>query len=78
MREASHKTFHSVINQVGRDLAPQLKALIGPWLVSQCDPYAPASSAASVAFKAAFPPAKQTSVIVFCKREIVAVGGLSC
>ena len=73
MREASHCTFQEIITQVGRDLAPYLKQLLGPWLVAQCDPYAPAATAAKQAFNSAFPPAKQTNALVFCKQVIIAV-----
>ena len=58
---------------MGRDLAPQLKAVIGPWLSAQNDLYAPAASAAESAFAVAFPAEKQASVLMFCKQEILQV-----
>ncbi len=62
-----------------RNLAPHLKGLMGPWLVAQSDSYAPAASAAQNAFASAFPQAKQTEALVFCKEDIIAVSALeSC
>ncbi len=52
---------------------------MGPWLVAQSDSYAPAASAAQNAFASAFPQAKQTEALVFCKEDIIAVSALeSC
>ena len=46
---------------------------MGCWLVAQNDVYAPAATASRAVFQAAFPPAKQTEAIVFCKEEITEV-----
>ncbi len=46
---------------------------MGPWLVGQCDVYPPAASAARQAFQAAFPPAKQTEALAFCKDDVMLV-----
>ncbi len=46
---------------------------MGPWLVGQCDVYPPAASAARQAFQAAFPPAKQTEALAFCKDDVMMV-----
>ena len=56
-----------------KHLAPHLKALMGPWIIGQCDVYPPAASAAKASFQAAFPPAKQTEAVVFCKEEVTGV-----
>ena len=73
VREASHCTFQEIVTRVGRDLAPYLKQVLGAWLVAQCDPYAPAATAAQQAFSAAFPPAKQISAMLYCKDVVIAV-----
>jgi E3 ubiquitin-protein ligase listerin len=73
VREATHQAFEQLVLRVRRSLAPHLRSLMGPWLVAQCDQYAPASSAASAAFKSAFSTAKQSEAIVFCRMEVIAV-----
>lgn len=54
-----------------RNIAPYLKQLAGPWFVAQCDTYAPAASAATVAFNEAFPPQKLADAVAFCQEEIL-------
>lgn len=61
--------------KVRRSLAPFLKSLIGHWILSQCDTYTPAASAARRAFQAAFSAAKQPEALSFCKDEILNVSG---
>ncbi len=85
VREACHQTFEQLVLRVRKNLAPHLKSLMGPWIVGQSDVYAPAASAAKSAFQAAFPPAKQSEAVIFCKEEVIHVcetnvgfGGLSC
>jgi len=73
VREATHKAFEQLINQVGRSLARHLRSLMGPWLVAQCDCFAPAASAAVSAFNSAFSLAKQREAIAFCRVEVMAV-----
>jgi len=73
VREAAQQAFEQLVLRVRRNLAPHLKSIMGSWLVSQCDGHAPAASAAKAAFQCAFPPAKQTEALVFCKNEILAV-----
>lgn len=48
---------------------------MGHWILSQCDTYTPAASAACQAFQAAFSPAKQPEALSFCKDEILTVSG---
>ncbi|MBN3289751.1 LTN1 ligase, partial [Polypterus senegalus] len=71
VREASGQAMEQLAIKVGRSLAPFLKSIMGHWLLSQCDTYAPAASAANVAFQSAFPGSKQSGAIAFCKEEIL-------
>lgn len=73
MREATHKAFEQLVLQVGRSLARHLRSVMGPWLLAQCDSYAPAASAAAAAFNSAFSPAKQSEAVAFCRVEVMAV-----
>lgn len=80
IREATQQAFEQLVLKVRRSLAPFLKSLMGHWILSQCDTYTPAASAACQAFQAAFSPAKQPEAISFCKEEILNVsrsGGIS-
>ncbi|XP_074644451.1 E3 ubiquitin-protein ligase listerin-like [Tubulanus polymorphus] len=71
VREATQLAFEQLILRVKRNLAPQLKPLMGCWLLAQCDAHAPAASAAVAAFDAAFPPNKQSEAVIFCKNEVL-------
>ena len=62
--------------QVGRNLAPYLKKLMGAWLMAQCDTYPTVASAAQSSFHNAFTPVKQNEAIVYCKDKILEVGTL--
>uniref|UniRef100_A0A8C5E2F3 E3 ubiquitin-protein ligase listerin n=1 Tax=Gouania willdenowi TaxID=441366 RepID=A0A8C5E2F3_GOUWI len=73
IREATQLAFEQLVLKVRRSLAPCLKSLMGHWILSQCDTYSPAASAACQAFKAAFSPAKQPEALSFCKEEILNV-----
>ncbi|XP_034539490.1 E3 ubiquitin-protein ligase listerin [Notolabrus celidotus] len=73
IREATQQAFEQLVLKVRRSLAPFLKSLMGHWILSQCDPYTPAASAACQAFHAAFSPAKQPEALSFCKEEILNV-----
>ena len=66
-----------MVLRVRKNIAPHLKSLMGPWIVGQCDVYPPAASAAKASFQAAFPPAKQSEAVAFCKEEVIAVCTLS-
>lgn len=70
IREATQIAFEQLVLKVRRNMAPFLKSLMGHWILSQCDTYTPAASAACRAFQAAFSPAKQPEAISFCKDEI--------
>ncbi|XP_053501105.1 E3 ubiquitin-protein ligase listerin isoform X2 [Ictalurus furcatus] len=73
VREATQQAFEQLILKVKRNLAPYLKAIMGHWLIAQCDTYSPAASAANVAFQAAFPLNKQPEALSFCKDEVLTV-----
>uniref|UniRef100_A0A3Q2DVL2 E3 ubiquitin-protein ligase listerin n=1 Tax=Cyprinodon variegatus TaxID=28743 RepID=A0A3Q2DVL2_CYPVA len=73
IREATQQAFEQLVLKVRRSLAPFLKSLMGHWILSQCDTYTPAASAACQAFEAAFSPAKQPEALGFCKEEILNV-----
>uniref|UniRef100_A0A3Q3VQT5 E3 ubiquitin-protein ligase listerin n=1 Tax=Mola mola TaxID=94237 RepID=A0A3Q3VQT5_MOLML len=73
IREATQQAFEQLVLKVRRSLAPFLKSLMGHWILSQCDTYSPAASAACQAFQAAFSPAKQPEALSFCKDEILNV-----
>lgn len=73
IREATQIAFEQLVQKVRRSLAPFLKSLMGHWILSQCDTYTPAASAACRAFEAAFSPTKQPEAISFCKDEILNV-----
>lgn len=73
IREATQQAFEQLVLKVRRNLAPFLKSLMGHWILSQCDTYTPAASAARQAFQAAFSPAKQPEALSFCKDEILNV-----
>lgn len=73
IREATQQAFEQLVLKVRRNLAPFLKSLMGHWILSQCDTYTPAASAACRAFQAAFSPAKQPEALSFCKEEILNV-----
>lgn len=51
VREAAHLAHYEVVVKAKRNLAPHLKALIGPWFTAQYDTYPPAASAAVLAFE---------------------------
>ena len=72
MREAAQQAFSTLVTRVRRNLAPYLRSLMG-----QCDTYPTVASAAHTAFQAAFPPAKQTEAMVFCKDQVLEVWSLS-
>ncbi|KAM6907339.1 E3 ubiquitin-protein ligase listerin [Xenentodon cancila] len=73
IREATQQAFEQLVLKVRRSLAPYLKSLMGHWILSQCDTYTPAASAACQAFQAAFSPPKQPEALGFCKDEILNV-----
>ena len=61
--------------KVGRNLAPQLKALAPIWFLCQVDPHPPAASVAQKSFSDAFPSVakRREAVVNFCLKEILAM-----
>lgn len=51
VREATHTAHRALVSKAGRNIAPHLKQLVGPWFTGQHDTYAPAASAAEAAFQ---------------------------
>ena len=68
----AHTGLAAVAAAVGKNLAPHLKAMSGAWFLGQSDPHGPAASAATAAWRAAFPPAKLAGAVAFCQAEILA------
>ncbi|XXQ34739.1 Ring finger domain containing protein [Plasmodiophora brassicae] len=55
VRLAQHEALRALIANVGKDIAPSLPTLAGPWLVAIHDPVASVAQAAAASFAAAFP-----------------------
>ncbi|XP_046570913.1 LOW QUALITY PROTEIN: E3 ubiquitin-protein ligase listerin-like [Haliotis rubra] len=70
VREATQQAMTTLVSRVRRNIAPYLKSVMGSWLLSQCDTYPTVSTSATQAFQSAFPPAKQTDAIDYCKTDI--------
>ncbi|CAN7988883.1 unnamed protein product [Ixodes hexagonus] len=71
VREATHRVHEQICLRVKRGLAPFTKTLIGAWVISLSDPFAPSASAAKAAFEAAFPSEKQGQVFNFFSQELL-------
>ncbi|XP_056016029.1 E3 ubiquitin-protein ligase listerin-like isoform X2 [Ostrea edulis] len=69
VRDVTQSAMNTLVLRMRKNLAPHLKNLMGAWLLSQCDTYPTVATAAQQAFQTAFPPAKQTDALVFCKQE---------
>ncbi|KAH6766101.1 hypothetical protein C2S52_017084 [Perilla frutescens var. hirtella] len=71
VRRATHDTMTNLVTAVGRDLAPHLKPLIGPWWFSQFDSTYEVSQAAKRSFQTAFPAQeKRVDALMFYSAEI--------
>ncbi|XP_027331618.1 E3 ubiquitin-protein ligase listerin [Abrus precatorius] len=71
VRRATHDTMTALVTSVGRDLAPHLKALMGPWWFAQFDPVSEVSQAAKRSLQAAFPAQeKRLDALILCTTEI--------
>ncbi|XP_033741541.1 E3 ubiquitin-protein ligase listerin-like [Pecten maximus] len=70
VRETTQHAMTALVVKARKHLAPHLRSLMGAWLLCQCDTYPTVSAAATQAFQSAFPPAKQTDVLVYCRTEI--------
>ncbi|KAL3829039.1 hypothetical protein ACJIZ3_017841 [Penstemon smallii] len=71
VRRATHDTMTNLVSVVGRDLAPHLKPLIGPWWFSQFDSVHEVSQAAKRSFQTAFPaPERRLDALMLYSTEI--------
>ncbi|KAJ7982619.1 E3 ubiquitin-protein ligase listerin [Quillaja saponaria] len=71
VRRATHDIMTDLVIAVGRDLAPHLKTLMGPWWFSQFDPVSEVSQAAKQSLQAAFPAQeKRLDALILCTTEI--------
>ncbi|XP_031402391.1 E3 ubiquitin-protein ligase listerin [Punica granatum] len=71
VRRATGDAMAQLVIAVGRDLAPHLKSLMGPWWFSQFDTVPEASQAAKHSLQAAFPaPEKRLDALILCTTEI--------
>ncbi|OMO82940.1 Zinc finger, RING-type [Corchorus capsularis] len=71
VRRATHETMTNIVTAVGRELAPHLKSLMGPWWFSQFDPSSEVSQAAKRSLQAAFPAQeRRLDAIILCTTEI--------
>jgi len=71
VREQVHIALAEVVKAVGKNLAPHLKTMSGCWYIGQSDTHLPAAQAASLAWKAAFPPHRLAGAVDFCQDEII-------
>lgn len=71
VRRATHDTMTSFVCATGRELAPHIKSLMGPWWFSQFDSSYEVSQAAKRSFQAAFPAQeKRLDALILCVTEI--------
>ncbi|XP_055812842.1 E3 ubiquitin-protein ligase listerin isoform X2 [Solanum dulcamara] len=71
VRRTTHDTMTNLVDVVGRDVAPYLKSLMGPWWFSQFDSAYEVSQAAKRSFQAAFPAQdKRLDVLILYTSEI--------
>ncbi|KAL5757043.1 hypothetical protein ACOSP7_021464 [Xanthoceras sorbifolium] len=71
VRRATHETMTNLVTAVGRDLAPHLKSLMGPWWFAQFDANSEVSQAAKRSFQAAFPvQEKRLEALILCTSEV--------
>ncbi|XP_050138704.1 E3 ubiquitin-protein ligase listerin [Malus sylvestris] len=71
VRRATHDTMNNLVTAVGRDLAPHLKSLMGPWWFSQFDRLSEVAQAAKRSLQAAFPAQeKRLDALILCTAEV--------
>ncbi|CAG0892154.1 unnamed protein product [Darwinula stevensoni] len=70
VREAVQNCHLTFVKRLGKKIAPHLKSLMPPWIISIGDTHPPAASIASLAFQTAFPPGKQSEALVFMRKEL--------
>lgn len=72
VREQACAVLCAFASSVRRQLAPQLKTLITPWLCCKFDPHHDVRRAASAAFDAALAnPTKYAEALAYCREELV-------
>ncbi|XP_024020214.1 E3 ubiquitin-protein ligase listerin isoform X1 [Morus notabilis] len=72
VRRATHDTMTNLVTAAGRDIAPHLKSLMGPWWFSQFDSISEVSQAAKLSFQAAFTAQeKRLDALILCTTEIL-------
>uniref|UniRef100_A0A9I9DLL5 E3 ubiquitin-protein ligase listerin n=1 Tax=Cucumis melo TaxID=3656 RepID=A0A9I9DLL5_CUCME len=71
VRRATHDTMTNLVMAAGREIAPHLKSLMGPWWFSQFDSVSEVSQSAMQSLQAAFPAQeKRVDALVLCTTEI--------
>ncbi|XP_022154880.1 E3 ubiquitin-protein ligase listerin isoform X2 [Momordica charantia] len=71
VRRATHDTMTNLVIAAGRDIAPHLKSLMGPWWFSQFDSVSEVSQSAMQSLQAAFPAQeKRVDALILCTTEI--------
>ncbi|GFR43125.1 hypothetical protein Agub_g4131 [Astrephomene gubernaculifera] len=72
VRQDTAATLATVLQLLGKAVAPQLKSLMGPWWLAMHDTYPDAADASRAAFAAMFPePRRQLDVVLYCRNELV-------
>ncbi|CAH0381774.1 unnamed protein product [Bemisia tabaci] len=71
VREVCQEAHRIMVNKAGRNIAPSLKQLIGPWFLSAFDSFPLAAQKAVLSFEEAFVPNKRTEALLFCHLEIL-------
>lgn len=71
VRRATHDTMTNLVMAAGREIAPHLKSLMGPWWFSQFDSVSEVSQSAMQSLQAAFPAQeKRVDALILCTSEI--------
>ncbi|KAI9139465.1 hypothetical protein BKA69DRAFT_1085574 [Paraphysoderma sedebokerense] len=70
-RISVYEIHEFIVRNVGKQLAPYLKSIIGTWVVSFYDVSKDVANLATNSFQAAFPPSKRSEVLVFCMEELL-------
>ncbi|KAG6607353.1 E3 ubiquitin-protein ligase listerin, partial [Cucurbita argyrosperma subsp. sororia] len=71
VRLATHETMTNLVIAAGREIAPHLKSLMGPWWFSQFDSVSEVSQSAMQSLQAAFPAQeKRVDALILCTTEI--------
>lgn len=67
VRRAAHVCMQTLATRAGRNIAPHLKLLLAPWIISQFDMANEVQTAAIKSFRAAFStPEKRLKTGLFC------------